>query len=374
MRVLELCAGYGGLGLGVRIAVPSARVVAVVERQAYCASILMERLEAASMGGPALWPDLESFAAILARRNRRRFGIADPRGAFDMLTAGFPCQPFSVAGQRRGTEDERWLWPTIRRIVGLVRPRLVLVENVPGLLGHTGGFGTILGDLAALGYDAEWDRIPAADVGANHYRFRVWILAYARGESRWPGLCESEQSDQRRGRSCDDGGTRDAQHSMRIGCAGEPERDGFPRRPQEDQGDDGGTADASDSDEPGFREWSNQQVGIIRSGGQTNIGEADEAGTEHSGLQGRNEKRGRTGPTMSSGWRDAEPAPRGMDDGPAAELGEGWYADCPYPPEDWLSRGEPERTEQLHSLGNGCLPLQTALALTLLARRAGVKL
>ena len=107
----------------------------------------------------------------------------------DLIAGGFPCQPWSVAGKRQGTEDDRWLWPEFERTVRELRPRYVLVENVPGLLAGRGGMGAVLGGLAALGYDAEWDVISAAAVGAPHLRDRVWIVAHAdrsgRQEPRW---------------------------------------------------------------------------------------------------------------------------------------------------------------------------------------------
>jgi len=101
----------------------------------------------------------------------------------DLITAGFPCQPVSVAGKRLGTDDERWMWPDTIRIIRLVRPRWALLENVPGLLGR--GMSDVLGDLAASGYDAEWDCIPAAAVGAPHRRDRVWIVAYSSSNQLW---------------------------------------------------------------------------------------------------------------------------------------------------------------------------------------------
>jgi DNA (cytosine-5)-methyltransferase 1 len=104
----------------------------------------------------------------------------------DLIAGGFPCQPFSNAGKRLGKEDDRWLWPEFARVIGELRPRYVLVENVPGLLAGHGGMGAVLGDLAALGYDAEWDSIPASAVGAPHLRYRVWIVAYARNGGRPP--------------------------------------------------------------------------------------------------------------------------------------------------------------------------------------------
>jgi DNA (cytosine-5)-methyltransferase 1 len=102
----------------------------------------------------------------------------------DLICGGFPCQPVSVAGKRKGDQDERWLWPQFLRIIRELRPRWVLVENVPGLLSTDNGrlMGGILRDLAQSGYDAEWDCIPAAAVGAPHLRYRVFIVAYAQGE------------------------------------------------------------------------------------------------------------------------------------------------------------------------------------------------
>jgi DNA (cytosine-5)-methyltransferase 1 len=97
----------------------------------------------------------------------------------DLICGGFPCQPVSVAGKRLAQADERWLWPEFARVIRVLRPRFALVENVPGLL--TRGMGDVLSDLAALGYDAEWRCISAADVGAPHQRDRIWIVAYAAG-------------------------------------------------------------------------------------------------------------------------------------------------------------------------------------------------
>jgi DNA (cytosine-5)-methyltransferase 1 len=95
----------------------------------------------------------------------------------DLLAGGFPCQDVSQAGRRAGIAGERsGLWDHFARLIGELRPRYVLVENVPGLLVR--GMGDVLGDLAALGYDAEWDCLPAAAFGAPHLRARIFILAY----------------------------------------------------------------------------------------------------------------------------------------------------------------------------------------------------
>lgn len=189
----SLFAGIGGIDLGLERAGWTGRWQ--VEWDDYCQHVLAHH-----------WPDVprigdihDAHAAHVAhadasgrdKRARelgsgRRDEPADRcRGCLepvDLIAGGFPCQPFSVAGKRLGTADERWLWPEFARLIGELRPRYVLVENVPGLLARHGGMGAVLGDLAALGYDAEWDSVPAAAVGAPHLRYRVWILAYARSE------------------------------------------------------------------------------------------------------------------------------------------------------------------------------------------------
>jgi DNA (cytosine-5)-methyltransferase 1 len=93
----------------------------------------------------------------------------------DCITAGFPCQPFSQAGSRLKTDDDRWLWPHIERIIGEVEPWLIILENVPGIL--DGGAAPILGSLAQMGFNAEWGILAAADVGAPHKRARWFCVA-----------------------------------------------------------------------------------------------------------------------------------------------------------------------------------------------------
>ena len=98
------------------------------------------------------------------------------RDAVDIVCGGFPCQPVSLAGQRKAQDDERWLWPEFARVLGVLRPRYVVIENVPGL--RSRGMADVLRDLSQIGYDAEWTSLSAADVGAPHRRERVWLLAY----------------------------------------------------------------------------------------------------------------------------------------------------------------------------------------------------
>ena len=139
MNGLALCSGGGGLELGIELALGERyRTVGYVERDAYAAATLVARMEDKALGAAPIWDDLFTF---------------DPhpwRGKVDLVTAGFPCQPFSVAGKQRAEEDERHLFPRIAEIIREVGPRFVFLENVRGLLTASGGgvFGDVLGTLA----------------------------------------------------------------------------------------------------------------------------------------------------------------------------------------------------------------------------------
>jgi len=102
-------------------------------------------------------------------------------GLVNLIAAGFPCQPFSVAGQQLGEDDPRNMWPSTRDCLNIIRPQNALLENVPGLLANR-YMGRIFGNLAALGYDAQWTVLGADDVGGWHKRKRLWILAHADGK------------------------------------------------------------------------------------------------------------------------------------------------------------------------------------------------
>ena len=164
MRVGSLFSGIGGLDLGLECA--GMAVGWQVENDPWCQKILAKH-----------WPDIARYGDIHE---------IDPNQLepVDLICGGFPCQPVSLAGARKGQDDDRWLWPEYFRIVRHLRPRYVLVENVPGLA--SAGLGDVLGDLASIGYDAEWQSVPAAAVGAPHLRWRIFIVAYLNGERRWP--------------------------------------------------------------------------------------------------------------------------------------------------------------------------------------------
>jgi DNA (cytosine-5)-methyltransferase 1 len=124
------------------------------------------------------WPKARMY------ENIKEFDATVYRGAITVLSGGFPCQPFSVAGKRKGTADDRYLWPEMCRIINEVRPRWVVGENVLGLLNWGRGmvFEHVHADLEAAGYEVWTYILPAAGIGAPHLRQRVWIVAYAGGD------------------------------------------------------------------------------------------------------------------------------------------------------------------------------------------------
>lgn len=163
MQTLHLFAGAGGGLLGDLIL--GHTPIGAVEFDPYCCRVLRER------AADGWFPGLRVHEGDV-----RLFDPSDYAGRVDCLHAGFPCQPHSVAGKREGEADERNLWPDTRRIIGQLRPRFVLLENVPGIVSN-GYAAVVVGELSALWYDCRWAIISAADAGAPHRRERWWCLA-----------------------------------------------------------------------------------------------------------------------------------------------------------------------------------------------------
>lgn len=167
-RELALFAGAGGGILGGTFL--GWRCVCAVERDAFAAAVLAQRQNDGCLEPFPIWSDVCSF-------DGRAW-----RGLVDVVSGGFPCQDISAAGRGAGIDGERsGLWREMARIIREVGPRYVLVENSPMLTLR--GLGCVLGDLAALGYDARWGVLGACDAGAPHRRERMWILACA--DVRW---------------------------------------------------------------------------------------------------------------------------------------------------------------------------------------------
>ena len=165
---LSLCAGAGGLDLGLLLAFPGYRAVGYVERDAYAAAVLVARMEDAALEPAPVWDDVLTF-------DGRSW-----RGGVDLVAAGYPCQPFSLAGRRRGADDPRHLWPHVARIVGECEPPFVVLENVAHHLRL--GFPEVARELVGLGYRLAAGLFTAAEAGAPHRRERLFVLGRREGE------------------------------------------------------------------------------------------------------------------------------------------------------------------------------------------------
>ncbi len=181
VRSISLCAGVGGLDLGLAIAEPGFRTVCYVERDIFAASVLVARMADKSLCEAPVWDDLATF-------DGRSW-----RGAVDIVLAGYLCQPFSSAGSRSGENDPRHLWPHVRRIIDEARPRRVFLENVEGHVSL--GFGAVRSELAEMGYGVRAGLFSAAEAGAAHWRRRLFVLADADSPNvGQPGRVESDRA------------------------------------------------------------------------------------------------------------------------------------------------------------------------------------
>ena len=318
LRALHLCSGYGGFELALR---GIARTVAHVERDAYAAATLVARMDEALLDQAPIWSDLCTF------------DTGPWRGRVDIITAGFPCQPFSAAGKRLGTDDDRWLWPDIARIIRDVGPRYVFLENVPGVV--RAGLAHVLGDLADLGFNAEWGLLAASAVGAPHKRERFWLVAHAQSGDAAQGLSARHR------RPDTDGGCRWA----------------------------GWSDDVADAESPG------QPVQDWPSGPGQKLPEPGRSSADVAHAQGEHEREPHRQARPES-REHARPDIGGLRFPPPPNDHDGWA--------DWLAQGGPEPgvrrgadgpppwlADALHLGGNGLVPQAARAAWELLTERGG---
>ncbi|WP_414146912.1 DNA cytosine methyltransferase [Erwinia sp. BNK-24-b] len=179
MNELALFAGAGGGILGGHLL--GWHTVCAVERDAYAAQVLAQRQNDGILKPFPIWSDVCSFDGKSWRR------------IVDVVSGGFPCQDISAAGSGAGIEGSRsGLWRQMARIIDEVRPQYVLLENSPLLVGR--GLAMVLGDIAAMGFDAEWCCISASECGASHNRDRIWLVAYPTGQhgKSWDSLVQGK--------------------------------------------------------------------------------------------------------------------------------------------------------------------------------------
>ena len=172
MKVLDLFSGIGGFSLGLEAA--GMETVAFCEIEKYPCKVLAKN-----------WPNIPTYNDVreLTYDRLKKDGI----GTIDVICGGFPCQDISVAGNQAGIEDgtRSGLWSECARLLGEIRPKYAIFENVTALLNGGGGdwFKRVLYDISTVGYDAEWHCIPASELGAHHHRDRIWIIAYPNSQS-----------------------------------------------------------------------------------------------------------------------------------------------------------------------------------------------
>ena len=315
LRVGALCAGYGGLELGLQLAGIDTDLVWVSEIDKPASAVLDARFGVPNLG------DLT--------------GITDPPGV-DAVTAGFPCQPVSHAGKRAGVDDERWL---IRDVVSVARQagaQWIFLENVRGLLTASGGeaYGQVLDALAEGGFDARWACVRANEsVGACHRRERWFCVAYASGE---------------RHGSWQDGGV--------VGCVGtQADGSGRQARPAWQVAVNRGAASVADADSPGRGE----QCGSVpveqklrspeRGGSQVGWGDYADAIARWE-------------------WASGRCAPAPVTDSKLSSRFVEWMMGLP---EGWVTGVGLSRSQELKMLGNGVVPQQAAAAYGWLLEQTG---
>jgi DNA (cytosine-5)-methyltransferase 1 len=315
VNVGSLFAGVGGFDLGFERA--GMRVSWQVEQDPYCRAVLARH-----------FPDAARFEDV------REVG-AQNLCPVDLLCGGFPCQDLSPAGKGAGIDGARsGLWSEFARIVCELRPRYVVVENVPALLTGKGKrwdrapVGRVLGDLAEARYDAEWACLSAREFGAPHLRKRVWIVAYPARDAEAGPAAEPGTERQRAGA----GGERSRAAHL-ADAEGERERPGFRpssketerrRRPSDRRGAGGALADADQ------RGGSGRPAAPRSSGARVEAADADAAGREEQ--------------------RCAEPEP---SPNPSPELDRWWAAE---PGVGRVADGVPRRVDRLAALGNALVP------------------
>jgi DNA (cytosine-5)-methyltransferase 1 len=151
------------------------KVIGYVEFNEYCQRVIRARIDDGSFDNAPIFTDVREFVESGAAREYRGFA--------DVVSGGFPCQPFSVGGNQKGEEDERDMWPATRDIIRDVRPRFAFLENVPNIFVFR-YFGGILRELAKMGYSVKWCSVSGREVGAVHLRERAWILATDQRQER----------------------------------------------------------------------------------------------------------------------------------------------------------------------------------------------
>lgn len=307
---LSLFSGIGGLDLAAEWA--GIKTVGQCEWAEYPTKVLNQH-----------WPDVPRWKDIRTLTGES-FYEQTGRRTVDIISGGFPCQPFSVAGKQRGKEDDRYLWPEMVRVIKELRPTWVVGETVAGIVRMA--LPDILSDLEACGYRTRTFLVPACAVGARHRRYRVAIVGcsdsnVADTKGKRNGLLSDEREKQGQKNTDIDGGCENVQYADSTGCqkqhvSGEPGKQGFRHRGC----DEGNVSDTTS----GREQWS------VRNGEET----------------------WRPG---SGNRRSAQPGVGGMADGLPGWVDGYWDIEPDIPR---IAKGVANRTERIKALGNAVVPQQ----------------
>ncbi len=313
LNELALFAGAGGGILGGHLL--GWNTVCAVEWEPYPASVLCARQNDGFLPPFPIWDDVCSFDG------------KPWRGIVDVVSGGFPCQDISVAGKGDGLEGERsGMWREMARIIHEVRPRYVFVENSPMLTSR--GLGSVLGDLASMGFDAKWGVLGADDIGANHQRERIWIRAEQMGYAYNNGQTAPEISSSFAQRS-DSSSSKQEQTCQSEGSGKQHEELAYTKRMGWQEGSDEQRID-------GDRQTSNQ------------LGDCGEAQSNQVGdTQGAGFTPCLMGQKQGESWR--------------ASIGSAQWWEIE-PPLDRVVDGMVDRVDRLKAIGNGQVPLCAASA------------
>ena len=260
MNELHLFAGAGGGILGGMLL--GHTTVCAVEIEPYCRKVLLQRQRDGILPKFPIWDDVRTFDG------------KPWQGKVDVICGGFPCQDISCAGKGAGLDGERsGLWSEMSRIIGEVEPRNVFVENSPMLTVR--GLGTVLGDLAAMGYDARWGVLGAIDAGAPHKRERIWIVANSTGsqdhakrgacECGWDAMGRNQKTAQQDERAPDHDGT-----CGRCGKVADTSSEGLEKRITQEMGR--GDAPSRKEAEPRSERRGGAQGGSCHWASEPNVG------------------------------------------------------------------------------------------------------
>jgi len=182
LQLLSFCSGYGGIERGLELAGVQFKTIAHVEIEAFAIANLVAKMENNELVPAPIWTNVKTLPLEVFRER------------VDILTGGYPCQPFSAAGQRKGQEDFRHLFPYILKAIDVIRPRTVFFENVEGHISL--GLREVIKSLEGRGYKTTWGIFSAEEVGLPHRRKRVFILGYSK--LMWESQSQGGEQDKRR--------------------------------------------------------------------------------------------------------------------------------------------------------------------------------